>query len=172
MLKFVFWITAIIYLQTVLPAPAIIWLSSAPVSIAEKAPITPQPNTLLEFEQSSSSIWPTSKSQTGHIIEAACDFFFCICLLLRSSIHIFWTYVSFPLEPNQFNLTWLSITTEYYLNIRGVIIAKSCGIIYTQHKHIKTKENVESMVYLLLGVWIFVRLRDHGVGFCAAISLF
>lgn len=37
-----------------------------------------------------------------------------------------------------------------------------------QHEH-NTK--MEVIVYLLLGVWFFIRLRDHDVGFCVAISL-
>lgn len=39
------------------------------------------------------------------------------------------------------------------------------------HMNATTKEDVESMEYLLHDVWLFVRLWDHGVVFCVAITL-
>lgn len=35
-----------------------------------------------------------------------------------------------------------------------------------------TKEDIMAMVYLLLGVWLFVRLGDHGVVFVQPFLLF
>lgn len=37
--------------------------------------------------------------------------------------------------------------------------------------NVTTKEDGESMEYLLHGVWLSVRLWDHGVVFCVAITL-
>lgn len=39
-----------------------------------------------------------------------------------------------------------------------------------RHKHNTRMADVEAMVYLLYDVWFFVKLRYHGVSFCAAIS--
>lgn len=56
----------------------------------------------------------------------------------------------------------------------GVVIAtllKSREVICMQQEHNTTTEDVEVMLYLLLHSWLFLRLGDHGVVFCAAIFL-
>lgn len=51
-----------------------------------------------------------------------------------------------------------SIAIEYHLNVRRVIIAMQPSVSNTT-----TKVDVEAMVYLQLGLWLLVRLRDYGI---------
>lgn len=74
----------------------------------------------------------------------------------------------------RFDSSRFSISTEYHLSVRGVVIAtcpKVHDVICIRHKYNTTMEDIKVMVYLLLGLCIFVRLWEYGVGFCTVISL-
>lgn len=51
-----------------------------------------------------------------------------------------------------------SITTKYHLNVGGVIIERLPESMFTFLYTTQTQHN-EAMVYLLLGLWLSVRLR-------------
>lgn len=50
--------------------------------------------------------------------------------------------------------------------------AKVHKVICTGHKYNKTMEHIKVMLYLLLGVLLFVRLRNHFVVLCFCCILF
>lgn len=79
----------------------------------------------------------------------------------RSSIHFMplstGTYLAL-LESTVFQL--FSIIIEYQLNMCWVVIATLPQVydIYKRRNHNATMEDVEVMVFPLLGLWLFVRL--------------
>lgn len=70
--------------------------------------------------------------------------------------------VFFPLQMS--TSTWCRYSNECMIHANG-------NVICMRHKHNTTLEDIEVMVDLLLGLWLYCQTQGPWCGFCAAISL-
>lgn len=79
----------------------------------------------------------------------------------------------FPLAPIRFNLKWLNSTllsfscfqyNQVPANVHGVVLATRPKILWRLsvcNTNTRTMEDANATIYLLLGVWLFVRLSYY-----------